>query len=344
MRSAGVAAISGVVSAALVSGVILAAGIGNDSSSPAPATAASPRAASGPTVADVYRTARQAIVRVDAHAPGTPILPGPPRRDDRVATGTGFVIDRSGLIVTNDHVASGGPIVEVRFTPADKRIRAKVLGTDPSNDLALLRIDPATVKGGLTALPLGESSKVQVGDEAIALGTPFGLERTLTLGVVSATDRKIDSPNGAQIDNVVQTDAAINPGNSGGPLLDADGRVIGINSQADTAGTGIGFAVPVDTLERDLPDLRAGRKPQSAFLGVSVATESPRVVSVVPGGAAARAGIRRGDVIASIDGRPVVAPSDVASIVQRHRPGDQVTVVVRRGGRGVTMKVTLGRR
>jgi putative serine protease PepD len=184
---------------------------------------------------------------------------------------------------------------------------------------------------------------VRIGDAAIAIGHPFGLERSLTLGVVSATDREIDAPDGSQIKDVIQTDAAINPGNSGGPLLDASGRVIGINSQGRGGGSGIAFAVPVDTLEKVLPTLRSGKRPQRPYLGVSV-DAGGRIGSVVRGGPADDAGLRRDDTIVSIDGRAVRSPGDVAAAVQRHRVGDRVTVVVRRSGKGLTVRAKLGRR
>jgi putative serine protease PepD len=179
---------------------------------------------------------------------------------------------------------------------------------------------------------------------AIAIGNPFGLERSLTLGVVSATDREIDAPDGTTINDVVQTDAAINPGNSGGPLLDAAGRVIGVNSQGRGGGSGIAFAVPVDTLEKVLPQLRSGRKVERAFLGVEVGRDGRRVFGVDRRGAAQKAGIRRLDVIVSVDGRPARGPGDVAKAVQRRKPGDRIEVVLERNGRRVTVQATLGKR
>jgi putative serine protease PepD len=161
---------------------------------------------------------------------------------------------------------------------------------------------------------------------------------------VSSTDREIRAPNGAAIDHVVQTDAAINPGNSGGPLLDGEGRVIGVNSQGRADGSGIAFAVPVDTLKRVLPALRSGRRVQRPYLGVSLAGRAARVVDAVRGGPAADAGLRTGDVVVSIDGRAVRSASEVAGAVQRHRVGDRVALVVRRGQRRLTLRVTLGAR
>ena len=238
---------AGLVSAVAVAALILATGIGDDDSAPAGAASAGP--ASGPSVREVFDRAQRGIVRVDARPRGRRIPSGPPQRDDGVATGTGFVIDDDGSIVTNDHVAAGGNHVSVRFERSDRRIDARVAGRDPSTDLALLKIDPKRADD-FEPIPLGDSDDVRVGDTAIAIGHPFGLERSLTLGVVSSTDREIDAPDGFEIDGAVQTDAAINPGNSGGPLLDARGRVIGVNSQGRGGASGIAFAVPVDTVKR----------------------------------------------------------------------------------------------
>jgi putative serine protease PepD len=342
MRTALVAIVAGIVSAVVVSVVILATGIGEDDDDPAPVTATG--AAASPSIRQVFRRAERGIVRVDARPPGTRIPSGPPRQDDGVATGTGFVIDESGSIITNDHVAAGGSEVSVRFGERDKRITARVIGRDPATDLALLRIDPRAAE--FDPLPLGDSKSVRVGDPAIAIGHPFGLERTLTLGVVSSTDREIDAPDGSEIDDAVQTDAAINPGNSGGPLLDGSGRVIGVNSQGRGGASGIAFAVPVDTLERVLPRLRRGRgrKIERPFLGLSTADDGRRVSEIVRGGGAQRAGVREGDVIVSVDGRPAREPGDVARAVQRRKPGDRIEVVVRRGEREVTLRARLGTR
>ncbi len=311
MRTVAVAAVSGLVSAVAVAVVILATGIGDDDG---PATPAAAATTAPPSIRQVFDRAQRAIVRVDARPPGTPIPSGPPREDDGVATGTGFVIDSDGSIVTNDHVAAGGSKVSVRFGERGKRIDARVVGRDPDTDLALLRIDPK--RADFDALSLGESKAVRVGDAAIAIGNPFGLERSLTLGVVSATDREIDAPDGRPIRDAVQTDAAINPGNSGGPLLDATGRVIGVNSQGRAAG--IGFAVPVDTLKRVLPQLRRGgrKATRRAFLGITTAGDGRRVAEVVP----ARRGEPRRD--------PPWRRDRVGRRPPRRRPGRR-----RRGGR-----------
>lgn len=256
------AVISAVASALVVSVVFLAAGAFDDSSersatSTAPVTpAASPR--------DIYRRARLGVVLIDHRPPGVKARTGPPTRGDGVATGAAFVIDRRGHLVTNQHIVAGRGRTTVQFDVDDDPVPATVIGRDASTDLALVKVDPA-VAGRLTVLPLGSSRAVRVGDGAIAIGNPFGLERSLTVGVVSATGRSIDAPNRAKIRNAVQTDAPINPGNSGGPLLDAHGRVIGVISQG--RGEGVAFAVPVDTVKRVVARLRRAtpaRPPASA--------------------------------------------------------------------------------
>jgi putative serine protease PepD len=178
------------------------------------------------------------------------------------ASGTGFVVDSDGTIVTNAHVVGDAQEAQVRFDD-DAPVRAEVVGTDPSSDLAVLRVDPAQA-GTLHPLTLAESDDVRVGDSAIAVGYPFGLDRTATAGIVSGLGRRIQAPNGVGIDEVIQTDAPINPGNSGGPLLDASGRVIGVNSQIATASAGggnvgVGFAIPSDTVREVVPRLKAGQ-------------------------------------------------------------------------------------
>ena len=178
------------------------------------------------------------------------------------ASGTGFVFDSDGTIVTNAHVVGDAQEAQVRFDD-DAPVQAQVVGTDPSSDLAVLHVDPAQA-GTLQPLTLGESDDVRVGDTAIAVGYPFGLDRTATAGIVSGLGRRIQAPNGVSIDEVIQTDAPINPGNSGGPLLDASGRVIGVNSQIATASggggnVGVGFAIPSDTVREVVPRLKAGQ-------------------------------------------------------------------------------------
>ena len=249
MRSHFLAAlVGGLVAGAAVAGLLLGLDVGRedeDGGAPPPATV--PARPEAPAARAVFERASGAIVRVDARPPGTPIPKGRPSRDDGVATGSGFLIDRDGSIVTNEHVVAGGSLVSVRFGEDGRRVRARVAGRDRDSDLALLKIPPAGARGA-APLPLGASASVHVGDTALALGNPLGLERTLTLGIVSGVDREIEAPSGEEIAGVIQTDASINPGSSGGPLLDASGRVIGVNSQAEAAG--IGYAVPVEALKR----------------------------------------------------------------------------------------------
>jgi S1-C subfamily serine protease len=254
------AIVSGLVSAIVVSVLFVAAGAFDDD--PAERRAvdrAAPATATNPSLRDVFERARGGVVLVDHRPPGVKPRTGPPRRDDGVATGSGFVLDRQGHVVTNQHVVAGRGRTTVQLDAGEDPVRATIVGRDASTDLALVKIDPARA-GRLSPLALGSSDAVRVGDAAIAIGNPFGLERSLTVGVVSATGRRIDAPDGSKIRGAVQTDAPINPGNSGGPLLDAAGRVIGVISQG--RGEGIAFAVPVDTVEAVVADLqrRAARR------------------------------------------------------------------------------------
>jgi S1-C subfamily serine protease len=211
------------------------------------------------------------------------------------ATGSGFVFDGRGDILTNAHVVDGAKRATVRFGDSGSEAPARVVGTDNSKDLAVLRVDPSAVP--LNSLPLGDSTQMQVGDPVAAIGNPFGFDRTITTGIVSAVQRQIAAPDGFTIDHVIQTDAAINPGNSGGPLINARGQVIGINSQIATGGSGhanvgIGFAIPIQTAKNELPQLENGATIKHAFLGVQVTTGrgGALVRSVEPKSPAAKAG------------------------------------------------------
>jgi S1-C subfamily serine protease len=252
------------------------------------------------------------------------------------ATGSGFVIDEDGLILTNAHVVAAATSVQVTFSDSHT-VSAKPVGKDLDTDLALLRVDPDGLD--LEPLELGDSETVQVGDPTVAIGNPFGLERTLTTGVVSALQRRLSAPSGFTIENVIQTDAALNPGNSGGPLIDASGRVIGINSQIATGGdpggaVGIGFAVPVNTAKEVIPQLEEDGHVERAYLGVQGSTAGGGVLveRVQPDSPAAAAGLRDADVLRSLDGRSVRSMADVSAILERHRPGDVIQVGVRSGG------------
>jgi S1-C subfamily serine protease len=359
------ALISGLAAALAVSAVFMAAGAFDDDAS-APRAAASPSPAQGADASTLFRRARDGVVLVEARRPGTPLSFGRPSREDGIATGTGFVVDESGYVVTNDHVAAGGRIVTVQAGPRTPRVRARIVGRDPSTDLALLRVDPGEAQD-LAPLPLGDSGDVQVGDTAIAVGNPFGLQRSLTVGVVSATDRSIEAPDGFPIEGAVQTDAAINPGNSGGPLLDDDGRVIGVLAQSEADG--IAYAVPVDTLRRVMPELRRSGRVERAHLGVATVELEPDlaralglsrseglVVSRVTGGSPADdAGLqaarsiergvpRGGDVLLAIEGTPLARTEDLTAALERLDPGEEVELTVLRDGRRVTLEAELGRR
>jgi len=263
-------------------------------------------------------------------------------------TGSGFLLDDEGYILTNDHVVEDAQTVRVRFGDGDP-ITAKVTGTDPSTDLAVLKIDPAGQK--LTPLSLGSSKSLKVGEPVVAIGSPFGLDGTLTTGVISALGRSIKAPNKFDIDNVVQTDAAINPGNSGGPLLDANGQVIGINAQIATStrsNSGVGFAIPIDAAKAVLDQLKSGEQIKRAFLGVTTqnATSGSGAIvrALVKGGPADDAGLRVGDRIVSVGGEDVKAADDVSAAVLRTKPGDDIKLGIRRGGAERTLDVTLGTR
>jgi len=304
-----------------------------------------------PAVAGGVGADRSAVVRAVYAAASPSVVSVRVERGTGAASGTGFVIDRDGTIVTNAHVVGEAQRATVRLDDNGDDVPADVVGTDPSSDLAVLRVDPDRA-GALRPLPLADSDRVRVGDTAIAIGYPLGLDRTATSGIVSGLEREIQAPNGYQIDEVIQTDAPINPGNSGGPLLDARGRVIGVNSQIATAGSagnlGIGFAVPVNTVREVVPRLQRGQTVRRAYLGVETAPApggpGAVVASVVAGGPAATAGLQPGDVLRRVDGRTIGQPGDVGEAVQDSRPGDRVTVDFVRGGQVESLTITLAER
>jgi S1-C subfamily serine protease len=343
--------LAGAAAVGVIVAVLALAGAfgGSDTAVRAQSTPAPTPSASAPqpaNVAEVYARVSPGVVFVQANS-GRGELPFP--GGGRAASGSGFVIDDDGHVVTNDHVVEGATQYRVRFGENGDPIVAKLLGTDPSSDLALLKVDPDDVGEPLRPLVLGASEELRPGDPAIAIGSPFGLEGSVTSGIVSALGRTIQAPNNFSISNAVQTDAAINPGNSGGPLLDAQGRVIGVNSQIRTNGgdqnSGVGFAVPVDAVKRAIPFLEDGKDVPHAYLGVSTA-QAPaggaRVGGVVEDGPAAKAGLRQNDRIVEIAGTPVREPDDVAAAINARRPNDEVRVVVERGGERRTLTVKLG--
>ena len=276
-------------------------------------------------------------------------------------TGSGFIWDKSGNVITNFHVIQEADAAQV--TLGDQSTwKARVVGMAPDKDLAVLRIDAPADR--LRPIPVGTSKDLQVGQYVFAIGNPFGLDQTLTTGVISALGREIESVTRRPIQGVIQTDAAINPGNSGGPLLDSAGRLIGVNAAIySPSGTsaGIGFAIPVDTVNRIVPELIRYGKVTRPGIGVQIAEEQLAerlgvtgvlVVDVVPGSAAAKAGIlptrressgrvRLGDVIVAIDGIKVESPNDLFLLLERYKIGDVVNVSLLRDGKIVQTKVAL---
>jgi putative serine protease PepD len=271
-------------------------------------------------------------------------------------SGTGFLIDNAGTLVTNDHVVDTAKTVQVKFGTDGRTINGDVKGVDPSSDLAVVHIDPSAIPSAVTPLQFADSNGVSVGDVAIAIGNPFGLDRTVTEGIVSSLGRTLQAPNGFQIDGVIQTDAAINPGNSGGPLLDDGGKVIGVNSQIATNGmssgnVGIGFAVPSNTVRQVLPGLKDGRTVQHAWLGVETAptvtgtsTAGAQIAVVTTGGPAESAGLQAGDVITEIDGQRINSSTDLSTYINTKAPGDTIAMKVERNGATQDVQVALKNR
>jgi S1-C subfamily serine protease len=294
-----------------------------------------------------------------------------------IATGSGFLIDNEGHILTNNHVVEGATKVEVRLGSSQTEHEAEVVGADPATDVALLKVDvPASQQHPLS---LGNSAKVEVGDPVVAIGNPFGLDRTVTAGIVSALQRQIQAPNGFSISHVIQTDAAINPGNSGGPLIDSEGSVIGINSQIQTGGgndgnVGIGFAVPINTAREVAEQIEKHGKIEHAYIGISGGSVTPALAKalklpvekgvlvneVVKGSPADKAGIEGGnteatiegvkvnlggDIITEVNGKPIASMEDVINAVNSAQPGEKMELTLLRGNNQTKhVTVTLGTR
>jgi S1-C subfamily serine protease len=342
-----------------------------------PLTAAASDAENGgPTVNEIYRRDSPGVVRVESNRASEASSLDPfGQPGGGTATGSGFVIDEDGHVVTNAHVVEGAESVQVTLGEDGETFDAEVVGTDPSTDIAVIQVDAPADR--LHPLTLGESSTVEVGDPVIAIGNPFGLDRTVTAGIVSALQREIESPNGFVIRDAIQTDAPINPGNSGGPLLDAAGHVIGVNSQIEASGgngnVGIGFAVPIDTTREVAQQLIEDGEVQHAYLGVSGTDITPEIAdvlnldrdqgalvqSVVPNSPADEAGVQAGDadatiggqpltaggdVIIAVDGEAVTEMSDVIAAVDSKQPGDELELTLLRGNDERTVTVTLGDR
>jgi S1-C subfamily serine protease len=319
----------------------------------------------------VYRQASPGVVTIRSVFAG----------GEGAAEGSGFVLNDSGEIVTNAHVvtdeSSGSrrPAKEVFVEFSNRNVvDAQIVGFDPFADVALLRVDPNGFK--LHPLQLGSDADLQVGQSVAAIGSPFGEQQSLSVGVISATDRSVRSLTQFQIEGAIQTDASINPGNSGGPLLDAGARVVGINQQIETssgANDGVGFAVPISAIKRSIAQLEENGSAEYAYIGVTSQALYPQLAAklgldttfggllakVVSGGPADKAGLRGGDesirfqageystggdVILQLDGKDIVQPDDLARLVSAHQPGEKVTVTVLRDNQRKQIEVTLGKR
>jgi S1-C subfamily serine protease len=290
------------------------------------------------------------------------------------ALGSGFVIDKAGHIVTNYHVVQGASSIQVSFSN-NERFKATLVGVDPSTDIAVLRV--AVKARALKSLPLGNSDSVRVGDQVIAIGNPFGLDRSVTAGIVSAVQRRIEAPNQLSISHVIQTDAALNHGNSGGPLLNAQGQVIGVNAQIETGGqsqgnVGIGFAIPINTVRDVAAELIKNGRVEHPYLGIEGKSLQPNiarlfhlpvtsgvlVASVRAHSGAAAAGLKAatnqvtvageswpagGDVIVSVDGRAVPTVEMLVDAIAAKKPGDHIDLGVVRGTSRIHLNVKLGR-
>jgi S1-C subfamily serine protease len=323
------------------------------------------------SVSEIYDRAAPGVVQINSSGATNPDpFSGAPAQ----ALGSGFVVDKSGYVVTNYHVVQGAEEIRVSFSNRDT-VEAKLVGTDPSTDLAVLRVDaPADA---LSPLPLGDSDLVDVGDPVVAIGNPFGLDRTATAGIVSAVQRFIIAPNEFTIDHVIQTDAPINKGNSGGPLLNDRGEVIGVNTQIETGGistgnVGIGFAVPSNTVKNVVAQiLRTGRAehPHLGIRGHEITPdlaqtyklptdEGVLVETVSKRSGAERAGLREGDtrvvvagetyilggdIIVAVDGQKVSTTAELRDAIAAHTPGDEIDVEIYRGAEKTSVHVTLGR-
>jgi S1-C subfamily serine protease len=340
----------------------------------APSPGLAPASGGAMSVNEIYERASSGVVRINASDNST--SSSTPPFGQNAALGSGFVIDKSGHIVTNYHVVRDAGRVTVSFSNRDT-VQAEVVGTDPSTDLAVLRVE--TAASALTPLSMGNSDAVRVGDPVVAIGNPFGLDRTVTAGIVSALQRLIQAPNRFTIDHVIQTDAPINPGNSGGPLLNARGQVIGVNTQIETGtgssatgNVGIGFAVPSNTVKDVVAQiLRTGRV-DHAYLGISgldltedvadrynLPVETGVLVgSVTDDSGADKAGIEGGetevvvagvsytlggDIIVAFEGKKISSVEELRDAISGKKPGDKVSLVIYRDASRTSVTVTLGR-
>ena len=298
------------------------------------------------SVGQVAKNATKSVVEIDATSSGGDQSFPFGNGGSKSAEGTGFVYDTKGHIVTNQHVVSGASAVKVKFSDGST-YTASVVGSDSSTDIAVLHVNAPSSK--LVPLALGDSSRVSVGDGVVAIGNPFGLDGTVTSGIVSAVGREISSPDDTPIEGAIQTDAAINHGNSGGPLFDLNGEVIGITSQIQSEGggnDGVGFAVPSNTVKSVASQLISGGKAQHALLGVTPADtgNGVRIATVKSGSAADDAGLKAGDVITAVGSTEITSSAQIRAIIAGHQPGDGLTLTIRRDGSSKTVHVTLGAR
>jgi S1-C subfamily serine protease len=328
------------------------------------------------TISEIYKRAAPGVVQITSTTTGTTqsdLFRGQFESPPQQALGSGFVLDKAGHIVTNYHVVEGADDIKVSFSNQDT-VKATAVGTDPSTDLAVLRVQASA--SALTPLSLGDSDQVEVGDQVVAIGNPFGLVRTATAGIISAVQRYITAPNNFTIDHVLQTDAPINHGNSGGPLLNASGQVIGVNTQIETGGAsgnvGIGFAVPSNTVKYVVAQILRTGKVAHAYLGIrgqgitSDLAERYRlpvsvgilVETVTNGSGAAKAGLQKGDtqvvvagetyvlggdIIVAVDGRQLSSIDQLRDVIAAHQPGDKIKLQIYRDAKKTSVTVTLGR-
>ncbi len=333
-------------------------------------TQVAPTVAGAMSVNEIYERASSGVVQINSQS-GTTSVSGA----DQQALGSGFVVDKNGHIVTNFHVVQGADEIRVGFSNRDT-VEAKLVGSDPSTDIAVLRV--SVDANALTPLPLGDSDRVKVGDPVVAIGNPFGLDRTATAGIVSAVSRLIQSPSNFTIDHVIQTDAPINKGNSGGPLLNNRGEVIGVNTQIETGGVstgnvGIGFAVPAKTVKNVVGQILSTGHVEHPYLGITGKSITPDVYeayrlpveegvlveSVQKGSGAQKAGVMEGDtevvvagdtyilggdVVVAADGKKVSSIEELRDAIASHEPGDKIKLQLFRDGDRTSVTVTLGRR
>src|SRR3954447_7148052 len=295
------------------------------------------------SIPQIYRGAYKGVVQITVSSQGASPFGGGQTQE---AQGSGWVYDSNGDVITNQHVVAGAKSISVQFWNG-KTYKATLIGTDRSTDVAVVKVSAPSSQ--LFPLTVGDSSKLQVGDGVVAIGSPFGLQETVTSGIVSALHRTIDAPNNFTIPDSIQTDAAINHGNSGGPLLDANGEVIGINAQirSQSGGNeGVGFAVPSNTARSIAGELISNGKAEHAYLGVSLDPTAPnaRVAGVRKGTPAAAAGLKTDDVVTSLGGTQVSNSDELARTISAHKPGDKVSVTYLRDGKSHTVTVTLANR